>query len=521
MKSIIHFSRAFLPAALVSTALIIAGITGYIIKGGFNLGVDFQAGFIQEVQFAPTAFTVKYAGRGDATINFSRDGSKNGGINIIISGANIDGATYRFDFDQYPTLQSLQTAMTAGVEGLTVDLAASGTISSQYLVQSAQGNPELNADIPFTVHYLEPDAQPIPIEQVRAALSGIDIASIQILGAPAERRFLIRVDAEERASSSPRAGAVSKESDSFSKESDSFSKESGSFSKESDSFSKESDSFSKESDSFSKESDSFSKESGSFSKESDSVSKESDSVSEESGSVSEAAAAAIPSDTSRTLDESVNALLQKTFGKGGVAITRSDFVGSRFSKQLANQAGILLGLTLLLILIYASVRFKPQFAIGAVLAIAHDALIMVAFIAWTQMEFNTTTIAAILTILGYSINDTIVIFDRVRETRLLYPDDMFNGVLDRAITETLSRTVITTLTTMLAVLSLYIFTTRGLYQSGLEIREKILLVLSEHNTMKDFAFALLVGMISGVYSTIFIACGWTSFWDKNIKREKA
>jgi preprotein translocase subunit SecF len=116
------------------------------------------------------------------------------------------------------------------------------------------------------------------------------------------------------------------------------------------------------------------------------------------------------------------------------------------------------------------------------------------------MEFNTTTIAAILTILGYSINDTIVIFDRIRETRRIYPDDAFVDVLDRSLTETLNRTIITTLTTMLAVLSLYIFTT---------------------GSMKDFALALLVGMISGVYSTIFIASGFVNFWElRKNKREK-
>jgi preprotein translocase subunit SecF len=191
------------------------------------------------------------------------------------------------------------------------------------------------------------------------------------------------------------------------------------------------------------------------------------------------------------------AALEAAFGEGEVVVTRSDFVGSRFSAQLASQAGILLFLTMLLILAYVSVRFKPQFAIGAVLAIAHDALIMVAFIAWSRMEFATTTIAAILTILGYSINDTIVIFDRIRETRRLFPDDTFSGQLDRSITETLGRTVITTLTTMLAVLSLYIFA------SG---------------SMKDFALALLVGMVSGVYSTIFIACGFANFWDRKIRK---
>jgi preprotein translocase subunit SecF len=190
--------------------------------------------------------------------------------------------------------------------------------------------------------------------------------------------------------------------------------------------------------------------------------------------------------------------LETVFGEGGVAVTRSDYVGSRFSKQLTDQAGLLLGLTLLLILIYASIRIKPQYAIGAVLAIAHDALIIVAFVSLTRMEFNTTTIAAILTILGYSINDTIVIFDRIRETRRIYPDEAFVDVLNRSLTETLSRTIITTATTMLAVLSLFIFTT---------------------GSMKDFALALLVGMVSGVYSTIFIAVGFVNFWDIQAKKQ--
>jgi preprotein translocase subunit SecF len=197
--------------------------------------------------------------------------------------------------------------------------------------------------------------------------------------------------------------------------------------------------------------------------------------------------------------EKIIGALEASFGQGGVAVIRSDYVGSRFSKNLTDQAGMLMVLTLILILIYSSIRFKPQFAIGAVLAIIHDGLIIVAFVAWTRMEFNTTTIAAILTILGYSINDTIVIFDRIRETRRIYPDDPFVTVLDRSLTETLGRTIITTVTTMLAVLFLYIFT------SG---------------SMKDFALALLVGMCSGVYSTIFIASGFVYFWDLQVKKRE-
>jgi preprotein translocase subunit SecF len=159
-----------------------------------------------------------------------------------------------------------------------------------------------------------------------------------------------------------------------------------------------------------------------------------------------------------------------------------------------------MGLTLLLILIYASIRFKPQYAFGAVIAIIHDGLVIVAFVVWTRMEFNTSTIAAILTILGYSINNTIVVFDRIRETSKIFRDDTFVDVLDRSLTAVLSRTIITTLTTMLAVVSLFIFAT---------------------GSMKDFALALLVGLVSGVYTTTFIATGFVYLWEINkTKRQK-
>ncbi|MDR3171757.1 MAG: protein translocase subunit SecF [Treponema sp.] len=392
MKRIITFSKYFLPAAIFSSGLIILGLIGYGVKGGFNLGVDFQAGLIQEVQFAPTAFRLTYSGRGNASISFDRNN-----LYIVISGAGVEGVTYPFPFTAYGTLDALVTGL-ASVEGLQAAAVASGTIQTPWLVYSAQGNPQLGSE-PYIVHYLPPGAELIPIENVRESLASLGTVSVQVLGTPEERRFMIRME---------------------------------------------------------------------------------DSELNDSG---------VPAEQIIKALEANSAL---GVGVGGVAVTRSDYVGSRFSKQLTDQAGILMVLTLLLILIYASIRFKSQYAIGAVLAIAHDALIMVTFIAWTRMEFNTTTIAAILTILGYSINDTIVIFDRIRETRRMYPEDSLVNILNRAISETLGRTVITTVTTMLAVLSLFIFT------SG---------------SMQDFALALLVGMVSGVYSTIFIACGFVNFWD--------
>ena len=336
MKRIVRFSRFFLPAAVISVIVAGAGIAGYIVKGGFNLGVDFQAGLIQEVQFAPTAFGLTWSGRGNATLSFDRSS-----LYIVISGAGVEGRTYTFPFSEYDTVGVLAGALSSQVEGISVSLNAPEGINSLWLVHSTQGNPYLGG-VPYVVHYLDPQSAAISIQTVREAMTSLgQTVSVQSLGQPQERHFMIRLEDRE----------VEGES--------------------------------------------------------------------------------VPA-------EKVISVLEEYFGSGEVVVLRSDYVGSRFSKNLTDQAGILLGLTLLIILIYASIRFKPQYAIGAVLAIIHDGLIIVAFVVWSRMEFNTTTIAAILTILGYSINDTIVIFDRIRETRRIYPDDAFVDVLNRSLTETLS-----------------------------------------------------------------------------------
>jgi len=195
----------------------------------------------------------------------------------------------------------------------------------------------------------------------------------------------------------------------------------------------------------------------------------------------------------------IGAAVQKEFGTGTYVAMSTDYVGARFSQDLADSSWKVTLFTILVIMAYATWRFKFQYAVGAILAILHDAVIMVGFIVWTGMEFNTSSIAAILTILGYSINDTIVIFDRIREDKRLAPTDKYTTVLDRSITETLGRTVITSLTTLLAVFALYIFT------SG---------------SIKDFALALIVGIVSGTYSTIFIATAFVRFWDHMKGRKK-
>jgi preprotein translocase subunit SecF len=403
MKRTIRFSKLFLPAAIFSVVLTVSGVVSYFLLH-FNLGVDFQAGLIQEVQFAPTAFSLTWSGEGKATISFNR-----GGLYIVNTGVGIEPRTLAFPFSEYGTVGALVQALGA-VEGLEVKSKISGGTSSQWLIRSAQGNPQLGSD-PYLVHYLDPQSPEIKIETVREALVSLGQGiAVQNLGQPSDRHFMIRLqDKEMERGNSARGGAEAP-------------------------------------------------------------------------------------------GERITKVLENHFGAGEVVVLRSDYVGSRFSKNLTDQAGILIAFTLLLVLVYASIRFKPQYAIGAVLGIAHDGLVMISFVVWTRMEFNTTTIAAILTILGYSINNTIVIFDRMRENRRLYPEDVFVNILNRSLTETLSRTIITTLTTMLAVISLFIFT------SG---------------SMKDFALALLVGLVSGVYTTTFIATGFVYFWDKEkTKRAK-
>jgi preprotein translocase subunit SecF len=188
----------------------------------------------------------------------------------------------------------------------------------------------------------------------------------------------------------------------------------------------------------------------------------------------------------------IGAAIEREYGEGRYVAMKTDYVGARFSKDLADSSWRLTLFTILVIMAYATYRFKFQYAVGAILAILHDAVIMVGFIVWTGMEFNTSSIAAILTILGYSINDSIVIFDRVREDRRLAPTDKLTTIIDRSLNETLGRTIITSLTTLLAVMALYLFT------SG---------------SIKDFALSLLVGIIAGTYSTIFVATAFVQFWD--------
>jgi len=191
------------------------------------------------------------------------------------------------------------------------------------------------------------------------------------------------------------------------------------------------------------------------------------------------------------------ALVNK-YGEGNVDVLKTDFICSSMSSSLARQSIFLLLGTMLLIWLYATIRFHWDFALGAIVALLHDICIMFTFITWSQLEFSTTTLAAVLTIVGYSINATVVILDRVRYNLPLMEVKNFKDLLDQSLSDTLARSIITTVTTLFAVVALYLFTT---------------------GSIKDFALAMTVGLLSGCYSSIFISSGFINFTRRDWRPE--
>ena len=392
MKKVIRFSNFFIPAVIISSAIIIAGLAMLFTKG-INFGIDFKPGLVQEVRVSSAAFEVSYRGASSITIETSAQG-----IDLVVTGLGSEKTTHSFGYIDYKTVGELVKAMNA-VEGVTsVLLASSDTPASELFTSSAFSN--VLSSVPVKVFYSDPSFT-AKIEDVRSALQSISDSSVKAVGNPSENTFQIRVGDD-----------------------------------------------------------------------------------------------GTDTEMSKKIQSQVYELLSQKFGKERIAVVKTDYVASQFSKSLVSQSIILVLATLLLIWVYATIRFKWDFALGAVLAIVHDALIMAAVITFTQMEFNSITIAAILTIIGYSINDTIVVLDRVRENIKLVKVEKFSDILDLSQTEILNRTIITTVTTLLAVISLFIFT------SG---------------SMKDFALALIIGMISGIYSTIFITGFFVALVRKNWK----
>ena len=205
------------------------------------------------------------------------------------------------------------------------------------------------------------------------------------------------------------------------------------------------------------------------------------------------------SNFSKTAADKIFKLLEAEYGSGTVIVKQSDYVGPRFSADLGQSVIMLVSLALALILVYIWIRFELAYAVSAIIALAHDVAILIGFIGLTRMEVSTATVAAVLTIVGYSLNDTIVVFDRIRENRGLMRDADLKTIINTSITQSLSRTLITSVTTLLAVTAIYVFA------SG---------------QIKDFALAMIVGVIVGTYSSIFIASPVFLGWVNSRRKKK-
>ncbi|MDY5930418.1 MAG: protein translocase subunit SecF [Candidatus Ornithospirochaeta sp.] len=208
-------------------------------------------------------------------------------------------------------------------------------------------------------------------------------------------------------------------------------------------------------------------------------------------------------ETQSEIEAKVNAALRSAFGNDSLVVMQSDFVGPKFSSALLLNSIKAVLIAIALVLVYIAIRFRLSYALSSIIALFHDVLAMLSFILIFRLEVSSTTIAAVLTIIGYSLNNTIVIFDRVRENIKLNKKHDVCDIINRSIEQSLSRTVITSLTTLFAIVPLAIF------GSG---------------DIKLFAINLTWGVVIGAYSSNFLAPAMLSFfhklWPINVEKEK-
>ena len=177
----------------------------------------------------------------------------------------------------------------------------------------------------------------------------------------------------------------------------------------------------------------------------------------------------------------------------GASIQRIDYIGPRVGKELITKALLSILIACVGILAYLVFRFEFGFAVGAVIALVHDTLITVGAISLADKEFTLAIVAALLTVIGYSVNDTIVIFDRIRENMGNFPEKGFRELVNDGISQTLSRTVLTAITVFIVLVPLF-------FLGG--------------SVIHDFAFTLMVGVVIGTYSSIFVASAFVVYWRK-------
>ncbi len=191
--------------------------------------------------------------------------------------------------------------------------------------------------------------------------------------------------------------------------------------------------------------------------------------------------------SSNAIDEQkINTQLTSIFNKGeqSVEVRRVEYIGSEVGEQLAEQGGLAVLLAILATMIYIALRFEYRFAVSAALSLCHDAVLVLGIFSFFQVEFDLPTLAGILAVLGYSLNDTIVVFDRVRETFRKIRKESTAYIMNLSINQTLSRTIVTSWLTLLVVLALLIYGGKSLF---------------------GFSLALCIGIVIGTYSSIYVA----------------
>ena len=189
--------------------------------------------------------------------------------------------------------------------------------------------------------------------------------------------------------------------------------------------------------------------------------------------------------------------LASKFGEQAFEVRRLETVGPKVGKDLRRKAMLAVLFSTVMMGLYIAFRFEPRFGVGAAVALLHDVLITAGALSMTNMEFDLTVVAALLTVVGFSVNDTVIVCDRIRENMRKLRRDSLTAIINRSINETLSRTIITTGTAVLVIIAL-------LFLGG--------------EVIHAFAFALLVGFTIGTYSSIYVASPIVLLWEREGKR---
>ena len=187
----------------------------------------------------------------------------------------------------------------------------------------------------------------------------------------------------------------------------------------------------------------------------------------------------------------INNYINEIFKDDTFIITKLEYVGAQVGSELRDKGEWAMLIALFSILIYVALRFELIYGLGAISALVHDVIITLGIFSFFNLTFDLSVLAAILAVIGYSLNDTIVVFDRIRENNIILRKLSIFDVLDKSINQTLSRTLVTSLTTLLVIVSLLIF-------GG--------------NAVENFSIAMLIGIIIGTYSSIFIASTSLSYF---------